>query len=276
MQNLFQNMKIFGLSFLSMTSVISIASIPSTYASDHVDSPSVSVMNPVYMDGQTSPKPVEGQSKPEDITDVYAFREQDQTGNAADAGKICLVMTLNGLQVPGQSRPFAPDVAYQIKVATDKNNLEGSAKTLSFRFGLPNVNTGVQDIYLSTNSTPSTAVIGQTTQFNQTPNVINTTYSGQAVKVFAGEMDDPFFLDFRVLSEGLPFGVNRPEKYDLTKATTANGMVPVNPTGNTASNRTPGDTFGNANANAIVVSVPTSAFSTTANPTLYVWGTTLR
>lgn len=275
MQNLLQNMKAFGLSFLSMSCVITLTTLPSTYASDHVDSPSVSVINPVYMDGQTSPKPMAGSSKPEDITDVYAFREQDQSGNVADAGKLCLVMTLNGLQAPGQSRAFSPDVAYQIKVATDKNNLDTTAKTLSFRFGLPNATTGVQQIYLSADSNPSQTSIGTTTAFNATPSVLPATYNGQAIKVFAGEMDDPFFLDFRVLSEGLPFGTGNAAKYDLTKATAANGNVPVNPQGNT-SIRTPGDTFGNANVNAIVVSVPMAAFQTAAQTTFYVWGTTLR
>ncbi|RYY00096.1 DUF4331 domain-containing protein, partial [bacterium] len=203
-----------------------------------------------------SAKPSVASGKPEDITDIYAFREQDQSGNAADAGRLCVVMTLNGLQAPGQARPFAPDVAYQIKVASDKNSLESTAKTFSFRFGVPDPNTGTQQIYLSDSSTPSMTAIGTTTAFKASPVVNSATYNNQSVKVFAGETDDPFYLDFRVLNEGLGAGVNGP--------------------GSTLPNRTPSDTFNASNVNAIVISLPMTAVQTGTASTFYVWGRTLK
>ena len=267
MKNLNPYIKSFAASFMASSCIVSLATVPSTLASDHVDSPSVAVVAPAYRDAALessdplSAKPIMGSSKPEDITDIYTFRDQDQSGNAADAGRMTLVMTLNGLQAPGQSRAFAPDVAYQFKVATNKAALDAAAttKTLSFRFGLPDPTTGAQQIYLSNNETPSNVSIGSTTAFNATPNVITTaTYNGQAIKVFAGEMDDPFYLDFRVLNEGLPFGVK--------------GAGSVN------RNRTPGDSFGGSNANAIVVSLPIAAVQSTgaAEAIFYTWGRTLK
>lgn len=244
--------KSFGLSFLAASCLLSLGSISSTLASDHVDSPSVTVAGPTYTDPlKAAPDVASG--KPEDITDVYAFREQDQTGNVADANRMVLVLTTNGLVPPGQARPFATDVSYQIKVARDISangaNLESSAKVLNFRFGVPD-STGIQKVYLNGNN------IGNTTAYNATPNVINTTYNGQPIKVFTGETDDPFFLDFRIANEGLAFGVN--------------GAGSANAT------RTPGDSFGNSNVNAIVVSAPMSAFQVALESKFYIWGATYK
>lgn len=265
--NFSPSLKTFGFSFLATSCLISLASIPSTFASDHIDSPSVSVAGPVY--DPLKAAPTVGSGKPEDIADVYVFREGDQTGNPADNTKMVLVLTTNGLIPPGQSRPFSPDVEYQIKVSNDALlkptaplvdnngvNLEATAKTLKFRFGSPDAN-GIQSVYLNNGAAGAFANIGNTTAFAATPNVINTTYAGQPIKVFTGESDDPFFLDFRAVVEGIPFGVG------------------VAPSTNTA--RIPGDSFGNSNVNSIVVSIPMAAFQTVALETkFHVWGATVK
>ncbi|MBC7473234.1 MAG: hypothetical protein H7263_03000, partial [Candidatus Sericytochromatia bacterium] len=85
-----------------MSCLISLATTPATLASDHVDSPSVTVAGPTYRSpltettGTASAHPLVASGKPEDITDVYFFREIDQNPLAA-TDRVCMVMTLNGL-----------------------------------------------------------------------------------------------------------------------------------------------------------------------------------
>lgn len=252
--------KPFFLSFLSVTCVVGLSSTPIAIASDHVDSPIVTI-NPAPTTGIdtnsnliTVPPSKTPLGKYEDITDVYVFREGDQTGNPEDNSNLVFVMTLNGLIPPGQWRPFATDIDYVIRIARDKNNLDGTQRNISVRFGPVNEN-GQQEIFVNGRSA------GQTTPFNDSP-VINTVNLGAnanfEARVFAGEMDDPFFLDFRIVTEGLGAGVNG-SGVDTT--------------------RTPSDTFGNSNVNAIVVSAPVSWLqeNVSSTPTsFHVWGTTNR
>lgn len=252
-------LKAYGLSFLSVTCALSIMSLPGAIASDHVDSPIVTI-NPgpttgVNSDGKfTTILPEKSpMGKMEDITDVYVFREGDQTGNSADNANLVFIMTLNGLVPPGQSNQFSSDIDYVFKIATDKNNLDNNQKNISVRFGSMN-QSGQQTIFVNGKNA------GKTTPFNGEPIINQVSFDKPAntmAKVFAGETDDPFFLDFRIVTEGLGAGVSG--------------------TGSVDRFRKPADTFGNSNVNAIVLSVPVSWLQADMNPmpsTFHVWGTT--
>jgi len=282
-----------------MSCLISLASTPATLASDHVDSPSVTVAGPTYRavatestTDSTSAQPTVASGKPEDITDIYFFREIDQNPNAA-SDRVAMVMTLNGLTKPGHSNYFAPDVAYQMKISTDKNNLESSANVFTFRFGAPDSN-GQQKIYLNgvdTNS-KTTAYAGTNTNADEgladpaiTANYHNTSKNtDNNIKVFAGEADDPFFLDFRVINEGLVTGVGNANPVSQIAAVGTPGQmgyVPAHNIDNLSPNakiRKPGDSFGFSNVNAIVISMPISALQTMGNTeqVFYAWGTTYK
>ncbi len=261
---IFGYFKSLGMSFLATLCLISLITTPSTLASDHLDSPSVTVISPTYVDAKSQDiaKPLTGSGKPEDIDDFYMFREVDQNPSAKPTS-LCFVMTTNGFIAPGQIRYFSPNIAYQIRVATDKNDLDGpTRKILSFRFGLPDFETGAQKIYLSDSSEPSTTPIGQTAGFNNSTTVVNQVYNNadynnKPIKVFAGEMDDPSFLDFRIINEGLLFGVT--------------GTGSIDP------KRKPSDSFAETNVNAIVVTVPMAALQTNSSETtFYAWAVTLK
>ncbi len=322
MQNMTPYFKTFGLSFLSMSCLISLATTPATLASDHVDSPSITVAGPTYRDpltespGVASAIPTIASGKSEDITDIYFFREADQQASNGNVGtvtpkstdRVCMVMTLNGLTKPGRSNYFAPNVAYQMKISTATNttsstaNLENAANLsiFNFRFGLPD-SSGQQDIYLSTGSNVAGTVIGKTTPYAAgtlnipannnpivNPVVINnapysTFTANSGIKVFAGEADDPFYLDFRVLNEGLAVGVNAQNPMmqiaasgSGTTAIPAHNIDNLKP--NVNLNRTPGDSFGTSNVNAIVISMPISVIQkgNTANTKFYAWGATYK
>src|SRR5687768_6402218 len=119
--------KPFGLSFLSVSCVLSLATTPFAAASDHVDSPIITI-NPAYTTGVDAngkfisvPPSVRPQGKLEDITDVYVFREGDQSGNPADNSNLVFILTLNGLRPPGDTSPFGSDIDYVFKISPDKN-----------------------------------------------------------------------------------------------------------------------------------------------------------
>lgn len=264
MKNIPSLLKSYALSFLSVSCVLTLATLPGAIASDHVDSPMVTI-NPgpttgVDANGRfiTVPPAQTPMGKVEDIADVYLFREGDQTGNAEDNKNMVFILTTNGFTAPGKANQFATDLDYVFKIATDKNNLSANQRNIIFRFGPPNQN-GQQNIIVNGKNA------GMTSLFNKDPIVyqVNLDGAGQSgnyqAKVYAGENDDPFFLDFRIITEGLGAGVNGPGSVNMT--------------------RSPADTFGNSNVNTLAISVPVTWLQEGFNPapsTFYVWGTTNR
>ncbi len=216
MQKISPYIKSFTLSFMSVSLLLMLASTPVSVASDHSDSPTVKLT----------------ENKNGDIADLYVFREGDQSGNTADNSKLVFILTVNGLAVAGTGHEFSTDKQYDIKVARDRNNLAATSKTLSFRFGALSGD-GRQKIWLNGK------FAGWTTAFNTTPTSAMVDLNGSMAKVFAGDTDDPFFFDLRIIGP--------------------NGEDP-SPTGMP----TPADTFAGSNASSIVVSVPVAWFQTAA------------
>jgi hypothetical protein len=220
LQNLI-DLKSFSQGVLAVACILSLGTSPNTYAADHRDGPKI----------RTMPQA--------DITDVYAFREGDQNNLESENTKLVLVLNSNGLVPAGQASSFATDVTYQIKVGRGSKSANAD-KVFTFKFGDPG-NDGKQKITLNGQDAGVTTI-------GSTPDIYNLDLEGNKVSLFAGERDDPFFLDFRVLAEGLATG-----------------------------KETPLDSFGKSNVSSIVISVPMAYFQSDQKETSFsVWGTTTR
>ena len=171
-------------------------------------------------------EPDKGRSR--NLTDLYVFREGDQTGNAADNANLIFIMNTNPRSVARQQYFFSSTARYEFHVtrATNRNTRPTGLDDVVIRFEFSNPNTSFQQTITMTlvtyangvaTSTPVTLSPGLSTPApvgigtpNPTP-VINTgTVSGQNVTVFAGLREDPFFFDveqyFRVRAFALGKG----------------------------------------------------------------------
>ena len=206
---------------MAMSCLVLLVTTPYTRASDHRDGPQVKADS----------------NKVGDIADLYVFKESEQSANDADNSKMVFVLTTNGLVTPGTPNTFSSQVAYEIKVALGKQ-ATANPKTLSFRFGTPESN-GRQSIFLNTQ------LVGTTT-VNETPVNNVAEINNHKIKVFAGMREDPFFLDLRVIQEGLHTGKSDPK-----------------------------DTFAGSNVSTIVASVPVAYFQSDAKESVFsVWAVT--
>lgn len=159
-------------------------------------------------DGETNIK-----SRNLSLTDLYVFREDWHTGNAADAGNLILVMNTNPRSLPRQQYYFNPDATYSFHI--DRQSSQDNAVTggddlrLDFRFSEPtaaNQQTFTMDVVnLDAAGNPTTqasATGGLTTPAapllgnpNPTPVTNTLTINGTNINVFAGLREDPFFFD---------------------------------------------------------------------------------
>ena len=156
-------------------------------------------------DGETSSK-----GKNRTLTDLYVFREDDQTGNPADASNLVFIMGTNPRSLPRQQYFFSATARYEFHVTriADKNVRAPGRDDMVFRFsfGSPDV-AGQQTITLQvltfangelTNTLTVNA--GRTTPasngLGNPPPVVNVPLvNGQALTIFAGLREDPFFFD---------------------------------------------------------------------------------
>jgi Domain of unknown function (DUF4331) len=152
-------------------------------ASDHQDTPEVE-LNPRM-----------------DINDVYAF-----PGSADD--RIVLVMTTSSPLTPSASATaaFDPNLLYQLKV----DNTGDAVEDLVFQFTFSGSGTS-QRVELRGPARPARTGI-MNVLLDQPPSMTgatNTTHgSANAVQLFAGVRDDPFFIDleqfFRIVPDRKP------------------------------------------------------------------------
>jgi hypothetical protein len=166
-------------------------------------------------------EPTKGRNR--NLTDLFVFREGDQTGNTADNANLIFIMNTNPRSLARQQYFFSSTARYEFHVQRvgDRNTRAKGIDDLVIRFEFGNPNADSQQaitmtLVKFTNGTEasSTAVSlspGLTTAAppglvtpNATP-VSNTgTADGQTVTVFAGLREDPFFFDveqyFRVRS----------------------------------------------------------------------------
>lgn len=229
--------------------------IPLAMASDHDD-------------GVTSLK-----NQAVNLTDLYVFREDNQTGRRADKNNLVLIMNSSPRSLPEQQYYFSQDASYQFHLtrvtAENKNTSPTGANDiiLSFTFGAQDA-AGSQPITVTANrngETISTTTAEDGTPMMTTPiqagmagnlNIYTASLGGQTFKIFAGMREDPFFFDvqqfFKVRAGAAGLGPK----------------VGFNPPGQAQ------DFTEDYNVNSIVVSVPIPFLQTeAAEPIFDVWET---
>jgi len=186
---------------------------PAARASDHDD-------------GET---PDKGRNR--NLTDLYVFREGDQTGNASDNSNLIFIMNTNPRSVARQQYFFSSTARYEFHVTrgTSRDTRATGLDDLVIRFEFGNPNAAFQQAITMSVITFSSGVAGTPAVVSLSPGlstpapvglgtpnptpVINTgTALGQPVTVFAGLREDPFFFDveqfFRVRAFALGTGPN--------------------------------------------------------------------
>jgi uncharacterized protein DUF4331 len=268
--------------------------------------------------------PITALDQKADITDLYAFRSYDASGNDTSPPSITMILCVDPFLEPANGPnwfPFDPTLLYEIKI---DNQETGYAEiTFQFRFQtqvqLPTVYTGLAGFDGSDNGTGG-VVPPQISDFsnpglslrqtytvnmikngavtpiknadgspffavpaNAGPRTINyaalysagtyTSLAPSGIAVFAGTVDDPFFIDlgaafdtgnFRAGASGVP-GV-------------------LAPSDDTANANFASDTVSGYAVNAIAIQAPIAMLTSTGtveaatspNATIGIWGTTSR
>jgi len=199
-----------------------------------------------------------------DITDIYAFR--------STASTTTLVLDVDGLMTPGDSKGavFRTGTLYEIKI--DTNGDAAADVAYRYRFGAPTTVTGgrnVQD-YLVRRATGSAAnrhewsgslvAAGRTTPYGFSERIASVDGGGQS---FAGVRDDPFFFD---LNGFIQF------KSELLAGNTTLGTPGGGP-GSLLGGFTGTDTFAGTNVLSLAIRVPNAKIGGTGK-TVGVWATT--
>ncbi len=207
------------------------------------------------------------------ITDIYAFREDNQTGRSTDGGNLVVIMNSNPRAIGGRQEYFDPHAVYDLNftklAAANKNNTPTGSQdlVLRFRFGKPDryrhqniklsaVKNGM-DVAADPEITDQAALYAITTNLAEAKS--GRSYlnrfrfqNGARVDVFAGLREDPFFFDvdhfFKVRAGAAGLG----PKVGFRDASAAVDF-----------------TVG-YNVNTIVVRIPLTMLET---PVLDIWGT---
>lgn len=146
------------------------------------------------------------------LTDVFAFREDNQTGNPADSGNLILIMNTHPRALPGQQYFYSTQARYELHLsqisAGDITNAPTGSNDVTFRFefGAPNIN-GEQAVTLTMIKDGLEQVVSRTTSNG---NILTTNINdskagtirtnllnvdGRNVSLFMGPREDPFFFD---------------------------------------------------------------------------------
>ena len=183
---------------ISIAAILAATSLPQTLmASDHDD-------------GE-----VDAKGRSLNLTDLYAFREQDQNPNA-NPGDLVLVMNSNPRSIARQQYYFSTNARYEFKLTrvADKDATPTGQEdiTLRFEFGAPNDRqqqqmklTVIKDGKEISAKNLSTTPLGA-----PAPIVNQLAAAGSKISVFAGLREDPFVFDveqfFRVRAGALGIG----------------------------------------------------------------------
>src|SRR3989442_12415044 len=168
-------------------------------------------------DGETDSK-----GRNVNLTDLYAFREGDQTGNSAQNSSLILVMNTNPRSVARQQYYFSARARYEFRIELAVSNsaaptADGLSRPdiiLRFEFGEPVANKqsmkvtairdGVRMVATGAGTTPLPVTAADT------PTINAVTLGGSSLDVYAGLREDPFFFDveqfFRVRAGLAGFG----------------------------------------------------------------------
>ena len=204
------------------------------------------------------------------LTDLFAFREDNQTGNSGDSGNLVLIMNSNGHTPPGQQVFFNTGGRYDFHITrVSSGNLDtpptgADDLILRFEFGEPDSSqhqpisvTAIRD----GQSLPGTVTPARTTTLAEgkagTATENQVSLGDARLTVFAGLREDPFFFDvaqfFKVRAGAAGLG---PEAAFLPPAQAVDG-------------------FAKQNVNSIVVRVPlTFLQGNTNSPVFDIWETT--
>lgn len=207
------------------------------------------------------------------LTDVYVFREDNQTGNANDQQNLVLIMNSNPRSLPGQQYYFSTQGIYnfhltRVKAADKTKKPTGNENVvLRFKFGAPGADR-TQAFTMSLVRDGKETVVDKDESGRPlvTTNIDNSKadsitqnrarVDNLPVDIFAGLRQDPFFFDveqfFKVRAEAL-------------KSRRFIGFLPANQAK---------DFTHNYNVNTIVVRVPLALLRSGANePVFDVWTT---
>lgn len=146
------------------------------------------------------------------LTDLYVFREDNQTGKSSDNENLILIMNSSPRSLPKQQYFFSTEASYQFhltRVAAGNKNETPTGQTdivLSFMFGQQDENgqqpitvTAIRDgeTVSATTTANGTQLLTTTLQGSKAGDLVNNTVTldGQELTVFAGLREDPFFFD---------------------------------------------------------------------------------
>jgi hypothetical protein len=198
------------------------------------------------------------------LTDLYAFREDWQTGNSGDRGNLILIMNSNPRSLPQQQYYFSTRARYEVhlsQIGTD-NTAAVTAKddiTYRFEFDAPDADDvqGITLTALKNGKVVGADDSGSTTPLGKAPlnNAMNVGNCG--IMVFAGHREDPFFFDV--------------EAYFKFRAAAASGASAATALSNFTK---PGNDFTTGyNVNAIVARIPIRCLQSSNETVFDIWET---
>ena len=169
----------------------------------------VTVIASDHDDGETDIK-----SRSLNLTDVYVFREDWQTGNAGDDGNLIIILNTGNRNVARQYYPFSTVARYNIHMDRLTANTDTAAGNedirFTFTFGAPdaaNIQNVSVGMVLDGQSFSSSGTL-QTTPIGTASTGADFTLGGVTMRLFAGLREDPFFFDveqfFRVRAGAIP------------------------------------------------------------------------
>jgi hypothetical protein len=217
------------------------------------------------------------------LTDLYVFREDSQTGSAADSDKLVFIMNSNPRSLPGEQYFFSTQANYTFHVTQVLSANTAAAPTgeddldLQFTFAAPD-SAGHQAITYTliqgTVANPSiaagtTSTLAEAQACNAGVGSCGGTSLGQTftdgtdtLKVSAGLWEDPFFFDVEA------FFKFRQSLLDGALS----GTVPISLFSTTSG---AADFTHGYNVNSIIVEVPIDYLQSDAGETTFdVWETT--
>jgi uncharacterized protein DUF4331 len=221
----------------------SIVGVRTTIGSDHQDTPEV----------ELSPRM--------DINDVYAF-----PGSSDD--RIVLIMTTSSPLTPAQSTSasFDPNLLYQLKIDNNGDAVEDLVLQFTFE-GMGNN----QRVHVRGPARPETIGTRNTIVSNAAELIgnVNTTFgAANAIQVFAGTRDDPFFIDLEQFFRIIPD--RRPVSGPLSQIPDQPSASAFRPAGQAF------DYLRGLNALAIVIELPEALLTASGSARLGIWGTISR
>ena len=152
-------------------------------------------------------------TRAKNLTDLYVFREDNQTGVSTHKSNLVLIMNSNPLSPSGVQRFFSTQATYEFHLSDVSANHKDSAPTgsedhlIQFKFDAPD-KTGHQTFHMTIKNgvktldvTPGPGQEFRTTNLSESKQdrlTINTAPAGDSqhvISVFAGLREDPFFFD---------------------------------------------------------------------------------